>query len=105
MNGIETTLLRLGGVPQDTIDEVEKALPSVAALLTLYKQNQDLITKLLSVAQEAQPLLAKATPLLNQALLEVNKVLPAAQDIVSYLQDRGQSTTVDIADRQGSGPT
>ena len=107
MNGFETTLLRLSGVPQSTIDEVEKALPAVAALLKLYKQNEALIQKLLAVVAEAQPLVTQATPVINQALLEINAALPAAQDVIAFLQATPPAapTAVDIMEQQGSGPT
>ena len=107
MNGIETTVLRLAGVPQATIDEVEKAIPSVAALLNLFKQNEGLIKKILAVANEAQPLLAQVLPLINQALVEIDSILPAAQDVITYLQTKQVDvpTTTDIMSQQGSGPT
>ena len=107
MNGVESTLLRLAGVPQATIDEVEKAVPTVAALLNLIKQNQDLLNKIVAVVTEAQPLLAQALPLDNQAIIEIDSVLPAAQDILAYLQTKPADvpSTVDIMTQQGSGPT
>jgi hypothetical protein len=106
MNGIEVTVLRLAGVPQSTIDEVEKAIPSTAALLNLIKQNQNLINKILAVVAEAQPLLVQALPLVNQAVVEINSVLPAAQDVLAFLQTKQTSDTTVIADnQQGSGPT
>lgn len=107
MNGVETTLLRLGGVPQATIDEVEKALPSAAALVKLVQDNAALIQEIIDLANKAQPLLAQALPLVNQAIIEIDSVLPAAQDILAYLQTKPADvpSTVDIMTQQGSGPT
>lgn len=86
MNGIEATLLRLAGVPQTTIDEVEKALPHTAALLTLVRNNQDLLQRVAALLTEAQPLLVQVVPLINKALPEVLAIAPAAQDVVTFLQ-------------------
>ena len=56
---------------------------------------------------DTQPLLAQALPLVNQAIIEINSVLPAAPDILAYLQTKPADvpSTVDIMTQQGSGPT
>lgn len=92
MNGLETTLLRIGGVPQSTIDELEKAMPAAAALVKLVKDNDVLIQQIIDFANKAQPLLTKALPLLDQAMSEVEAVLPAAQDIIAFLNTKSNDT-------------
>ena len=92
--------LRLGGVPQSTIDEIEKASPAAADLVKMVKNNQVLIGKIAAFAAEAKPTLDKAaalyieasplinqvTPLVNQAWIDVKDILPAAQDILALLK-------------------
>ena len=64
-------------------------------------------TEIIDLANKAQPLLAQALPLVNQAIIEIDSVLPAAQDILAYLQTKPADvpSTVDIMTQQGSGPT
>ena len=92
--------LRLGGVPQATIDEIEKASPAAADLVKMIKNNQALIGKIAAFITEAKPTLDKAaslyieasplinqaTPLVNQAWIDVKDILPAAQDILALLK-------------------
>lgn len=78
--------LGLAGVPQTTIDEVEKATPGAAALLKLFKDNQPLIAKIEAVATEAAPLVMQAMPLIKQAQTELQIVLPAVQDVIAFIQ-------------------
>ena len=80
--------LGLAGVPQATIAEIEKAAPTVAALLKLFKDNQSLIAKIEAVAAEAAPLVIQALPLIKQAQAELMIVLPAAQDVVAFIQEK-----------------
>lgn len=77
---------QMAGVPQATIDEVEKAAPATAALLKLFKDNQPLIAKIEAVAAEAAPLVTQALPLIKQAQAELMIVMPAAMDIVAFVQ-------------------
>ena len=83
--------LGLAGVPQATIAEVEQASPAAAALLKLIKDNQPLIAKIEAVVTEATPLVVQALPLIKQAQAELLIVMPAAQDVVAFIQK--QATT------------
>jgi Asp/Glu/hydantoin racemase len=102
---------RLVGVPQATIDEVENALPQMAKLLQLFKDNEDLIVQGAALAAEAQPLIAaalafyaKIVPLINPVLAEIDAVTPAAKDVIAFLQKQQvPATTVPLADRFGAG--
>ena len=85
MNGIENTLLRIAGMPQATIDEIEKATPAAAALIKLAKDNDALIREIVDLTTKAQPLLAQAIPLVNQAMIEIEALLPAAQDVLAFV--------------------
>ena len=86
-------MLGIAGVPSELIAEVEKVAPTVAALLKLVKDNDALIRKIDAVIIEAQPLLAQALPLINQAAAEMKIIMPAAQDVVAFIQK--QQATVD----------
>ena len=78
-------MLSLAGLPQQTIDEIEKASPAAAALLKLANDNQQLIADIVALANKAQPLIAKAMPLINQATAEIKIVLPAAIDVLKFM--------------------
>ena len=71
MSAIEF-VARMAGVPQELIDEVEKAAPQTAALLKLVKDNQDLLLKL-------EALVTAATP-------EIMALIPTAQDVLKFIQ-------------------
>jgi hypothetical protein len=79
-------MLGMAGVPSELIAEVEKVAPTAAALLKLAKDNDALIRKIGAVMTEAQPLLAQALPLINQAAAEVKVLMPAAQDVIAFIQ-------------------
>lgn len=81
-------MLGMAGVPQETISEIEKAAPTAAALLKLLKDNDALIRKIVAVVGEAEPLIAQAAPLVNQALAEVRAIMPAAQDVIAFIQNK-----------------
>ena len=76
MSAIEF-VARMAGVPQDLIDEVEKAAPQTAALLKLVKDNQDLLLKL-------EALVTAATP-------EIMALIPTAQDVLKFIQTQQAS--------------
>ena len=98
---------RLAGVPQATIDEVEKAAPHMAVLLRLLKDNEPLIkqaqafvAKVQPIITEAQPMLteamalyAKASPLIKSAMVEFDAIMPAAQDVVAFIESQNQTQT------------
>ena len=88
--------LRIAGMPRETIDEINKAMPSTAALLKLIKDNDALIKQIIQLAGEAQPLLVQALPVIKQAMSEIDAVLPAAQDVVAFLQKQSATDTVDV---------
>ncbi len=90
MNGLEALLLRIDGMPQATIDEIEKATPAVAALIKTARANMPDLQALAALAVKAQPLLAKFAPLVQPALAEINTMLPAAQDVVAFLNSQSQ---------------
>lgn len=91
---------RLAGVPQQTIDEVYTAAPHTAKLLQMFKDHEDLIVqgkalvdKFGPVINEAMPLIvqaqafyAKVSPLIGPAMKELDAVLPAANDLVAFVQ-------------------
>ena len=95
---------RLAGVPQETIDEVNAAAPHTAKLLQTFKDHEDLIVqgkalldKMSPVIAAAMPLLAQAqafyaklSPLIAPAMKEIDAVMPAAQDVVKFLQSQNQ---------------
>lgn len=86
-------MLGLAGVPRELIAEIENVAPNAAALLKLAKDNEALLRKIGAVATEAQPLLTQALPLINQAAVEVKVLMPAAQDVIAFIQK--QQATVD----------
>ena len=93
---------RLAGVPQETIDEVEAAVPHTAKLLQTFKDHEDLIVqgnalldKFGPVIAEAMPLIAQAqafyaklSPLIAPAMKEIDAILPAAQDVVAFVKSQ-----------------
>ena len=99
---------RLAGVPQQTIDEVYAAAPHTAKLMQIFKDHEDLIIqgkaladKFAPIIAEAQPLVAQAlvfyaklAPLIPPALKELDAVLPAAKDVVAFVQSQQQSAPV-----------
>jgi len=84
--------LGLAGVPQQTIDDVEKVAPQTAALLKLIKDNQPLIQRAQAVAAEAVALYTQAEPLIEQARAEVAAIMPAAEEVVAFIQKQSQPT-------------
>ena len=78
MNFLTTTGLKLAGMSDDTVAKIQEALPATAGLIQLYKDNAVLI-------QQAADLEAKAEPMIKAAMAEI---LPAAEGVVSFLQDR-----------------
>lgn len=104
MNGFINALLRLNGVPQATIDEIVAASPAAGELLNMVKDNEALIVKVGTLYAEAQPLLQKAVPLVQQAWADIEKILPAAQDALALLNSKPETAPVpDAMDRQGAG--
>jgi len=97
----------LAGVPQQTIDEVEAAVPHTAKLLQTFKDHEDLIIqgkalldKFGPVIAEAMPLIvqaqafyAKVSPLIAPAIKEIDAIMPAAQDVLTFLQMQKQQVT------------
>jgi hypothetical protein len=79
-------MLELAGVPSETIAEVEKVAPDTAVLLKLLNDNQILITKIGALITEAQPLVTQALPLINKAAAEIKIIIPAAQDVLAFIQ-------------------
>lgn len=93
---------RLAGVPQSTIDEVDAAAPHTAKLLQMFKEHEGLITegkalldKFGPVIAEAMPLIvqaqafyAKVSPLIGPAIKELDAVMPAASDMVAFVQQQ-----------------
>ena len=82
-------------MPQETIDEVEKAAPHVAKLLKTFKDNEHLLIQTAALFDQAQPLItqaqalyAKLAPLIGPAMAEIDAVMPAAQDIVAFIQQQ-----------------
>ena len=80
--------LRLAGMPQQTIDELNGSLPAAASLIKLFKDNEPLIRKFQALAAEAQPLIDASVPLLRPAMAELDALLPAAQDVVAFLKSK-----------------
>ena len=97
---------RLAGVPQHTIDEVEAAAPHTAKLLQIFKDNEGLIAegkalldKFGPVIAEATPLIARAqtfyaklSPLIAPAMAEIDAVMPAAEDVIAFVQKQSASS-------------
>ena len=91
---------RLAGVPQQTIDEVEAAVPHTAKLLQTFKDHEDLIvqgkalidkfgpliTEAMPLIAQAQAFYAKLAPLIGSAMKEIDAVMPAAKDVVAFVQ-------------------
>src|SRR5450830_597211 len=97
-------ILEMVGVPSETVAEIEKAAPSLAALMKLAQDNDALIRELAALAAKYQPLLAqvapliaqaapliaKATPLINQAAVEIKTIMPAAHDVIAFIRKQQQ---------------
>ena len=102
MNSAEQLLLRIDGMPQKTIDEIEAATPHVAALVKMVKDNMPLAQKIAAVFTEVQPLFAQVAPLIAPALGEIQAVLPAADDVLAFLKE--QQGQLPAAPQPGSTP-
>ena len=79
-------MLGMAGVPSELIAEVEKVAPNAAALLKLANDNAGLLDEIRATATKAAPLLTKAIPLINAAAVEIKIILPAAQDVIAFIQ-------------------
>ena len=86
---------RLAGVPQETIDAVEAAAPHTAKLLQTFKDNEDLIVQGKALLDELSPVItramafyAKLSPLIGPAMQEIDTIMPAAQDLVAFIQSQ-----------------
>ena len=88
---------RLAGVPQDTIDKVEAAAPKTAALLTLLKENEDLIVQDGAFAK-------KAMPLAQEAYAEFVAIMPAAEAVVAFIASQ-KKPDASVSDQQPADPT
>lgn len=100
MNGLINTLLRISGLPQESIDKISAASPAAAALVTLVKDNEPLIRdvgafyieakpaidKAVALYAQAKPLIDRATPLVPKAWADIEAILPAAEDVLNFLQ-------------------
>ena len=91
---------RLAGIPQNVIDEVEASAPHAAKLLQTFKDHEDLIAqgkalfdKFDPVIAEAMPLVtqalafyAKVSPLIAPAMVEIDAMMPTAEDVIAFVQ-------------------
>ena len=81
-------MLGLAGVPSELIAEVEKVAPNAAALLKLANDNAALLDEIRATATKAAPLIVKAIPLINAAAVEIKVLMPAAQDVIAFIQQQ-----------------
>lgn len=87
--------LGLAGVPQKTIQDIEKSAPAAAALLKLFQDNQVLISKIEALAVEAAPLITQAMPLIQQAQIELKILIPTAEEIIAFVQSQQKPKVAD----------
>jgi hypothetical protein len=72
----------LGGVPDSTIEEVEKTAPAMARLMRAAKQLQPILVK-------AQPLIDETEPIVRAAYPDFVACLPTAEDIIAFIVSKG----------------
>lgn len=75
MNWLIEMAGHMAGLTDKQLADIERAMPATR--------------KLIDVINEAQPLIAKAEPLINEAMVEWKMVGPAVDDILGLIQ-RGQ---------------
>lgn len=78
--------LRLDGMPQETIDLIDNAMPSAVRMIALVNEAQPLI-------DQALALFAKAQPLVAQANVELKTLMPAALAVRAFLQTQQATPT------------
>ena len=86
--------LRLAGLPQATIDEIEKAAPATADLIKILRDNDQLIRKIGALYAEAKPLIDQAIPIVQKAYAELQTILPAAQDVAAFISAQQKPPSV-----------
>lgn len=105
---------RLAGVPQKTIDEVNVAAPHTAVLMQAFKDHEDLIVQGAALLEKIRPVLAEIQPLLGQAqvfyakiapligpvLKEIDVIMPAAQDLIAFIQKQQDAPVANGANSQ-----
>ena len=98
LTGLEMEALRLYGLPQEAIDEINAALPAAERMVILINQAQPMI-------DEALALFAKAQPIIAQANVELKTIMPAAMAVRAFLQARGTPSPIvsETALREATG--
>ncbi len=76
------------GVPQETLDKIDKAMPATKALIDLLNKHQALIVTAQALVKQAAPLVppaldlwAQVQPLVPQIQEEIADIMPAAKAI------------------------
>ena len=81
-------LAHLAGMSSDTVNELEKASPAAAQLVSIVKEAQPLIEQAEPLIDKLLPLVVKAWPLIKQAEAEIKSVTPAAKNILAFINQQ-----------------
>jgi hypothetical protein len=98
------------GIPQETLDKIEKAMPATKELLDLINRNQALIVTAQALAKQIEPLIPpalelwkKVDPLIPQIqaeMVDITPALSAVLDVLHQHQSDGKSMAM-AADEVG----
>ena len=80
MSGITDFLLKMAGLPDPLIAEIDAATPSFAKLVSLEQQ----LAPIFATPQTLSQHLAAATPLLQAAVPDILAVLPAIKSLSTF---------------------
>lgn len=80
MDGTVDFFLKMAGVPDNVVADLDKSAPALAQLVALAKQLEPIFNK-------SQPLaahIAQAAPLVKAAVPAITSVLPTVEELVAF---------------------
>ena len=80
MNGIIDFGLKMAGLPDNVVADLDQSAPSLAKLVALAKQLEPIINKPQTLAQH----IAQATPIIKAAIPDIMAVLPTVEELVAF---------------------
>jgi phage-related protein len=88
MNNIVKFALGLANVPAETVADIDKSLPGMARLIEDAKQLEPILRAAEPHIEALMPLIMQALPVLKAAYPDFVAVLPTAQEIVAFVNDK-----------------
>ena len=85
MNGLIDFALKMAGLPDNVVADLNAAAPSLARLVELSKQIEPIISKPQTLAQH----IALIIPLLKAAYPDVQSVIPLAEELIAFATVKG----------------